>query len=137
MSSSLVHNKTYAHRLPPTFLEQARGLANLRENMVFSDSSRGGVGNSESFLSHGDGWKLTTATVASRTALSSILKALERIAFNGDPLQFMVIETTYQPFISFFHQTDILDSHPELAAIRTSSPSSSGFTPLSECNPYQ
>ncbi|PIL29522.1 hypothetical protein GSI_08330 [Ganoderma sinense ZZ0214-1] len=100
VSSSLVHNKTYAHRLPPTFLEQARGLANLRENMVFSDSSRGGIGN-----------------IASRTALSSMLKALERIAFNGDPLQFMVIETTYQPFISFFHQTDVIDSHPELAAI--------------------
>ena len=47
VSSSLVHNKTYAHRLPPTFLEQARGLANMRENMVFSDSSRGGIGNSE------------------------------------------------------------------------------------------
>ena len=66
----------------------------------------------------------TTASVASRTALSSVLKALERIAFNGDPLQFMVIQTTYQPFISFFHQTDVLDSHPELAAIRTSSQSS-------------
>ena len=47
VSSSLVHNKTYAHRLPPTFLEQARGLANMRENMVFYDSSRGGIGNSE------------------------------------------------------------------------------------------
>ncbi len=63
-----------------------------------------------------------TATVASRTALHSMLKALERIAFNGDPLQFMVIQTTYQPFISFFHQTDAIESHPELAAIRTSSP---------------
>ena len=70
-----------------------------------------------------DRWMLTTATVASRTALNSVLKALERIAFNGDPLQLMVIETTYQPFISFFHQTDVLDSHPELAAIRTSSSS--------------
>lgn len=47
VSSSLIHNKTYAHRLPPTFLEQARGLANMRENLVFSDSSRGGIGNSE------------------------------------------------------------------------------------------
>lgn len=56
--------------------------------------------------------------VASRTALSSILKALQRIAFNGDPLQLMVIETTYQPFISFFHQTDVIKLHPELQAIR-------------------
>ena len=54
--------------------------------------------------------------VASRTALSSILKALQRIAFNGDPLQLMVIETTYQPFISFFHQADVIKSHPELQA---------------------
>ena len=58
--------------------------------------------------------------VASRTALSSVLKALQRIAFNGDPLQLMIIETTYQPFISFFHQTDVVKSHPELAAIRES-----------------
>ena len=56
--------------------------------------------------------------VASRTALSSVLKALQRIAFNGDPLQLMVIETTYQPFISFFHQADVIKSHPELQAIR-------------------
>ncbi|KAI1783500.1 phosphoglycerate mutase-like protein [Ganoderma leucocontextum] len=100
VSSSLIHNKTYAHRLPPTFLEQARGLANLRESLIFSDKSMGGIGN-----------------IASRTALNSMLKALERIAFNGDPLQFMVIETTYQPFISFFHQTEVVQSHPELAAI--------------------
>ena len=56
--------------------------------------------------------------VASRTALSSVIGALQRIAFNGDPLQFMLIETTYQPFISLFHQTDMVKSHPELKAIR-------------------
>ncbi|KAK7691525.1 hypothetical protein QCA50_004924 [Cerrena zonata] len=100
VSSELVHNKTYAHRLPPTFLEQTRGLANLRENAIFGDDRIGGIGN-----------------IASRTALSSVLKALQRIAFNDDPLQFMLIETTYQPFISFFHQTDVVKKHPELAAI--------------------
>lgn len=56
--------------------------------------------------------------VAGRTALSSVIDALQRIAFNGDPLQFMLIQTTYQPFISIFHMTDIVQSHPELAAIR-------------------
>ena len=30
----------------------------------------------------------------------------------------MLIETTYQPFISLFHQTEIVKKHPELAAIR-------------------
>ena len=47
-----------------------------------------------------------------------MIDALQRIAFNGDPLQFMLIQTTYQPFISIFHMTDIVQSHPELAAIR-------------------
>jgi len=37
--------------------------------------------------------------------LHTILAALERIAFNGDPLKFLLVETTYQPFISLFHQT--------------------------------
>ncbi|EMD32887.1 hypothetical protein CERSUDRAFT_57604 [Gelatoporia subvermispora B] len=100
VNSELVHNRTYAHRLPPTFIEQARALANFRENMVFSDKQMGGIGN-----------------IASRTALSSVLGALQRIAFNGDPLQFMLIETTYQPFISLFHQTEIVKQHPELQAI--------------------
>ncbi|KAI0657635.1 phosphoglycerate mutase-like protein [Cubamyces menziesii] len=100
VNSELIHNKTYAHRLPPTFIEQARGYANLREDAIYSDKAMGGIGN-----------------IASRAALSSILKALQRIAFNGDPLQFMVIETTYQPFISFFHQTGVVDTHPELKAI--------------------
>jgi lysosomal acid phosphatase len=51
--------------------------------------------------------------------MHTILTSLERIAFNGDPLQFLLIETTYQPFISFFHQTGITTDHPELQAIRT------------------
>ncbi|KAI0667032.1 phosphoglycerate mutase-like protein [Trametes maxima] len=100
VNAELIHNKTYAHRLPPTFIEQARGYANMREDAIYSDKAMGGIGN-----------------IASRTALSSILKALQRIAFNGDPLQLMVIETTYQPFISFFHQTGVVDTHPELKAI--------------------
>ncbi|PCH35499.1 phosphoglycerate mutase-like protein [Wolfiporia cocos MD-104 SS10] len=100
MHTELIHNKTYAHRLPPTFIEQARGLADLRENLVFSDAHMNGIGN-----------------IAGRTALSSVLGALQRIAFNGDPLQFMLIETTYQPFISLFHMTGATEAHPELAAI--------------------
>ncbi|KAL4246296.1 Histidine phosphatase superfamily protein [Abortiporus biennis] len=100
VSSELIHNKTYAHRLPPTFLEQARGLADYRENAIFSDGNINGIGH-----------------LPSRAALSSIVKALQRIAFNDDPLQLMLIETTYQPFISFFHQTEVVKKHPELKAI--------------------
>ena len=48
VSSELVHNKTYAHRLPPTYIEQARGFADWRENAIFGDSQMNGVGNSES-----------------------------------------------------------------------------------------
>ncbi|KAI0915356.1 hypothetical protein AcV5_003850 [Taiwanofungus camphoratus] len=46
VSSELIHNKTYAHRLPPTFIEQARGLADFRENLIFSDPDIAGIGNS-------------------------------------------------------------------------------------------
>lgn len=56
--------------------------------------------------------------VAGRTLLHTILSSLERISFNGDPLQFMLVETTYQPFISFFHQTGITTEHPEVSGIR-------------------
>ncbi|EDR07760.1 uncharacterized protein LACBIDRAFT_298279 [Laccaria bicolor S238N-H82] len=97
INSELTHNKTYAHRLPPTFIEQARHWANYHEHGVFSDKDIHGVGN-----------------IAGRTLLHTILTSLERIAFNGDPLQFMLVETTYQPFISLFQQTGVLDEHPEL-----------------------
>jgi len=100
INSQFIHNKTYAHRLPPTLVEQAHHWANFHEAGVFSDKAITGIGN-----------------IAGRTLLHSILASLERIAFNGDPLQFMLIETTYQSFISFFHQTGIIEEHPELAGI--------------------
>lgn len=56
--------------------------------------------------------------VAGRTLLHTILTSLERISFNGDPLQFLLVETTYQAFISFFHQTGIANEHPNLKGIR-------------------
>ncbi len=42
--------------------------------------------------------------------LHTILQSLERIAFNGDPLQFLLVETTYQAFTSLFHQTGIAEN---------------------------
>ncbi|KAJ7048022.1 phosphoglycerate mutase-like protein [Mycena amicta] len=55
--------------------------------------------------------------LAGRTILHTILSSLERIAFNADPLQLMVVQTTYQPFISLFHQTEMVREFPELAGI--------------------
>jgi hypothetical protein len=63
-------------------------------------------------------FRLLNYTVAGRTLLHTILSSLERIAFNDDPLQLMVMQTSYQPFISLFHQTDMVKEHPELKAIR-------------------
>ncbi|KAF9058676.1 histidine phosphatase superfamily [Rhodocollybia butyracea] len=100
MNSQLVHNKTYAYRLPPSLHETARGLANYHENGVFSDKESGGIGN-----------------IAGRTMLQPILESLERVAFNGDPLQFMLIETGYQAFISLFHELDIVKENPDMQAI--------------------
>lgn len=100
VSTELSHNKTYAHRLPPTLLEQARGFANYHENAVFSDKDIAGIGN-----------------LAGRTILHTILSSLTRIAFNGDPLQFLLIETSYHPFISLFHMLEMVKENPELAGI--------------------
>lgn len=98
--TQLIHNQTYAYRLPPTLIEQARGFADYHEDAVFSDSELGGIGN-----------------LAGRTILHSVIDSLDRIAFNGDPLKFLLIETSYQPFISLFHMLGFTKEYPELAAI--------------------
>jgi lysosomal acid phosphatase len=59
--------------------------------------------------------------VAGRTILHTIISALERIAYNDDPLKFMLVETTYQPFISLFHQTSMTSFGERLDGIRGSS----------------
>lgn len=50
--------------------------------------------------------------------LSLISTILERIAFNDDPLKFMLLETTYHPIISLLSMFDITKEHPELQGIR-------------------
>ncbi|KAJ6565823.1 histidine phosphatase superfamily [Mycena vulgaris] len=100
MNTQLTYNQTYAYRLPPTYIDQARALADWHEDGVFSDAQANGIGN-----------------IAGRTLLHTILSSLERIAFSHDPLKLMVVQTSYQPFISLFHQTDIAKEHPELKAI--------------------
>ncbi|KAK1236297.1 hypothetical protein PQX77_000458 [Marasmius sp. AFHP31] len=100
MNTEYVYNKTYAHRLPPRMIEQARVFADYHANGVFSDKEASGVGN-----------------IAGRTMLHTILSSLERISFNGDPLKFTLVETSYQPFISFFNEVEVVKEHPELKAI--------------------
>ncbi|KAJ7726740.1 histidine phosphatase superfamily [Mycena metata] len=100
MNTELIYNQTYAYRLPPTYINQARALADFHENGVFSDAEANGIGN-----------------IAGRSLLHTILDSVERIAFDDDPLKLMVIQTSYQPFISLFHQTEMVKEHPHLAAI--------------------
>lgn len=118
MNTQLTYNQTYAYRLPPSYIEQARALADFHEDGVFSDKQANGVGNSKLGL-HLLQSLVHILPVAGRTLLHTILTSLERIAFNDDPLQFMLVQTSYQPFISLFHQTEIAKAHPELKAIRT------------------
>ncbi|KAJ7027800.1 histidine phosphatase superfamily [Mycena alexandri] len=100
INTELTYNQTYAYRLPPTYINQARALADFHENGTFSDAEANGIGN-----------------IAGRTLLHTILDSVERIAFNDDPLKLMVIQTSYQPFISLFHQTEMVKEHPKLGAI--------------------
>ena len=60
-------------------------------------------------------------TVAGRTILASIKDSLQRITYDGDPLQFLVETTTYQPFISLFHQIELIKDDPSLQGIRACS----------------
>ena len=46
MNVQSIHNATFLANLPPTFLAQARDLANWHEYNVFSDTTLGGIGNS-------------------------------------------------------------------------------------------
>ncbi|KAG1843664.1 histidine phosphatase superfamily [Suillus subluteus] len=100
LENALSHNKTYAHRLSPILVEQARGFADFHENTIFSDKVVSGIGN-----------------LAGHMILHTVLSSLQRIAFNGDPLQFLLNETSYQPFISLFHVLEMVKENPELGGI--------------------
>jgi len=56
--------------------------------------------------------------VAGRTILHPILHSLQRITFDDDPLKLLLLETSYQPFISLFHMMEMVSEYPQLAAIR-------------------
>ncbi|KAJ7633794.1 histidine phosphatase superfamily [Mycena polygramma] len=100
MNTGFTYNPAYALALPPTSLEQARDLANFHEDGVFSGSQPTDIGN-----------------IAGSTLLDPILNSLQRMANNADPLKLMVLLTSYPSFISFLHQTEIIQQNPELKAI--------------------
>ncbi|KAJ7697892.1 hypothetical protein B0H17DRAFT_1197222 [Mycena rosella] len=75
INTQLTYNQTYAYRLPPSYLDRARALADFHKDGVFSDAEANGIGN-----------------IAGRTLLHIILTSLERIASNDDPLQMMVTD---------------------------------------------
>ena len=55
MNVQSIHNATFNKNLPPTYLAQARDLANWHEYYSFSDSNINGIGNSQfrrSYPSH-------------------------------------------------------------------------------------
>ncbi|KAF8554871.1 phosphoglycerate mutase-like protein [Imleria badia] len=100
LNTQLIHNQSFAFRLPPTLIEQARGFADYKENAVFSDEDIAGIGN-----------------IAGRAILSPIIKSLERIAFEDDPLRILLIETSYQPFISLFSMLNAKGDNGQLTGI--------------------
>jgi hypothetical protein len=120
VNSELEHNQSYAYRLPPTYKEQAQGFVNFHENGLFHSEQMAGIGNSTFWILDTIYFlcRPITCSVAGRTILSPILQSLERIAFNGDPLQFLLIHSTYQPFISLMHMTGLTNGRPDLEGVR-------------------
>ncbi|KAF7966828.1 hypothetical protein HWV62_36931 [Athelia sp. TMB] len=100
INSELAHNQTYAFRLPPSYKDQAQGWADYHEAGVFASKDIGSIGN-----------------IAGRTMMNTVLRALERIAFDGDALQFMLLESSYQPLMSILAMAELTKDHPELAGI--------------------
>lgn len=128
LNTQLIHNQSFAFRLPPTLIEQARGFANYKENAVFSDKDIGGIGNSESLaVSQAVGTYVMRASVAGRAILDPIIKSLERIAFEDDPLRILLIETSYQAFISLFSMLSAKDDNGKLSGIRAYTRTLSSF----------
>ncbi|KDQ50369.1 hypothetical protein JAAARDRAFT_211778 [Jaapia argillacea MUCL 33604] len=95
-----IHNATFYNALPPTFLAQARALANYHEYGVFTSPQMTGIGN-----------------IAGQAMLPSILTGLENIANSSNPLKFTYEAIAYKPFLSLFNMTGVAATYPELATI--------------------
>ncbi|KAI6042624.1 histidine phosphatase superfamily [Pisolithus marmoratus] len=100
MNVNYIHNATFAAALPPTFLAQARGLANWHEYNVFSDASLSGIGN-----------------IAGRAIIPTIFDAFETILDTKNPTKLFVTAISYKPFLSLFNMTGVAAANPQLAGI--------------------
>ncbi|KAF8157825.1 histidine phosphatase superfamily [Crassisporium funariophilum] len=100
MNVQSIHNETFAKNLPPTFLEQARDLANFHEYGVFTSAQLDGIGN-----------------IAGQTILPSILDGIISIADAQNPLKLVYQAVSYKPFISLFNMTGAAQASPQLAGI--------------------
>lgn len=100
MNVNYIHNATFAASLPPTFLPQARALANWHEYNVFSDASLSGIGN-----------------IAGRTIIPTIFEAFDAILDPVNPAKLYVTAISYKPFLSLFNMTGVAAANPELAGI--------------------
>jgi prostatic aicd phosphatase len=100
MNVNFIHNKTFAAALPPTFLQQARALADFHENGVFSSPQENGIGN-----------------IAGQTILPSMLSAIAGITNSSNPLKFTLEAISYKPFISLFNMTGIAQMNPQLYGV--------------------
>ncbi|KAG8214787.1 histidine phosphatase superfamily [Butyriboletus roseoflavus] len=100
MNVNDIHNATFAQALPPTFLQQARALANWHEYNVFTDPSISGIGN-----------------IAGQAIVPSILDAFEGIVNTTNPVKMMISAIAYKPLISLFNMTGIAAANPQLAGI--------------------
>ncbi|KZT28839.1 phosphoglycerate mutase-like protein [Neolentinus lepideus HHB14362 ss-1] len=100
MNVNYIHNATFAANLPPTFLAQARALANFHEYGVFSSPQLDGIGN-----------------VAIQTMLPGILAGVQNIANASDPTKLVYTAIAYKPFLSLFNVTGVARTYPELAGI--------------------
>ncbi|KDQ62176.1 hypothetical protein JAAARDRAFT_30078 [Jaapia argillacea MUCL 33604] len=100
MNVNSIHNATFFNTLPPTFLAQARALANFHEYGVFTSPQLQGIGN-----------------IAGQTILPSILNGLHNIQNSSNPIKFVYEAISYKPFLSLFNMTGVAAAHPELAGI--------------------
>jgi len=95
-----IHNATFASELPPTFLEQARDLANWHEYYVFSSSDPKSIN-----------------TIAARTFVPPLTEYIHRILNSSDPLKFAYTAASYKPFVSLFNVTGVAEMNNTLAGV--------------------
>ncbi|KAI0056307.1 phosphoglycerate mutase-like protein [Artomyces pyxidatus] len=100
MNVNNIHNANFSKTLPPTFLAQARDLANWHEYNTFTSEQLNGISN-----------------IAGRTVVPSMITGLTRIANASDPLSFMVEEISYKPFLSLFNMTGATAANSSLAGL--------------------